>query len=113
MNDKIYFKAYAALKSIYGEDARFREGQYEAIEATLTNRRTLVVQKTGWGKSLVNFISAKLTDGITIIISPLLVLMENQREAADKMGLRCLVLNSMVKGNQAREEILDKLKKGD
>lgn len=113
MNESIYLRAYDALKSIYGEKAQFRAGQYEAIEATLTNKRTLVVQKTGWGKSLVYFISAKLIDGITIIISPLLVLMDNQREAAVKMGLKCLVLNSSVKSEKERKEILDKLEKGE
>ena len=112
MNESIYARAHEALKTIYGDDALFREGQYEAIEATLTNRRTLVVQKTGWGKSLVYFISAKLIDGITIIISPLLVLMENQREAADKMGLRCLVLNSTIKSKLDRSDILMRLKEG-
>lgn len=38
----------------------FRDGQYEAIEATMTNNRTLVVQRTGWGKSLVYFVCTKL-----------------------------------------------------
>lgn len=113
MNESIYKKAHEALITIYGENASFREGQYEAIEATLTNRRTLVVQKTGWGKSLVYFISAKLVEGITVIISPLLILMENQREAADKMGLRCLVLNSTVRTAADRREIIKKLKAGD
>ena len=54
INDKqIFAKAYAIIKGLYGETAEFREGQYEAIEATMTKRRTLVVQRTGWGKSLV------------------------------------------------------------
>ncbi len=50
---EIYDESYKILKSVYGENASFREGQYEAIEATMTNKRTLVVQRTGWGKSLV------------------------------------------------------------
>ena len=76
-------------------------GQYEAIEATMTKRRTLVVPRTGWGKSLVYFICTKLMRsehrGVTLVVSPLLVLMENQMEAAEKMGLWCDVLNSTVK----------------
>ncbi len=39
------------LKEAYGQDAAFREGQKEAIEAVLDGKRTLVVQKTGWGKA--------------------------------------------------------------
>lgn len=60
------------LKQYYGEDAEFREGQYEAIESTYKNSKTLVVQKTGWGKSLVYFISTKLfreeNKGFTLVI---------------------------------------------
>lgn len=57
---KIFKEADQILKEVYGPTAQFREGQYEAIEATMNNRRTLVVQKTGWGKSLVYFICTKL-----------------------------------------------------
>ncbi len=97
----IYNNAHSLLKSIYNENATFRDGQFEAIEATLLNNRTLVVQKTGWGKSLVYFICTKLlrniNKGVTFVISPLLVLMENQESAASKMGLRCEILNSNTK----------------
>ncbi len=71
--------------------AKFRDGQWEAIEA-LTNKREklLVVQRTGWGKSSVYFISTRIFRdqglGPTIIISPLLALMRNQVEAAEKLG---------------------------
>lgn len=99
-NIDIYNRSSSILKSMYGEGSQFREGQYEAIEATLTNRRTLVIQKTGWGKSLVYFICSKIlkekNNGITIVVSPLLVLMDNQIEAARKLGLKCDVLNSTV-----------------
>lgn len=88
------------LRQYYGENANFREGQYEAIESTYKNSRTLVVQKTGWGKSLVYFISTKLfreeNKGFTLVVSPLLVLMENQKEAASKLNIKCAVLNSTV-----------------
>ena len=54
-------KAYEILFKLYGTKAEFRSGQFEAIEATLSHKRTLVVQKTGWGKSLVYFLSTKLS----------------------------------------------------
>ena len=80
-NDQIYRRASTILQSLYGEDAQFRDGQYEAIEATLLNHRTLVVQRTGWGKSLVYFACTKLLresgKGVTLVVSPLLVLMQN------------------------------------
>ena len=79
--------------------ARFRAGQWEAIDALVYKRqKLLVVQRTGWGKSSVYFISAKLLRaqqrGLTIIISPLLALMRNQIEAAERLGLTALTLNS-------------------
>ena len=71
----------------------------------MLRKRTLVVQRTGWGKSLVYFISAKMLRkkkrGMTMVVSPLLVLMDNQREMAEKMNLKCDVLNSTVKGRRA------------
>ena len=88
---EIYDESYKILKSVYGDDADFRDGQYEAIEATMTNKRTLVVQRTGWGKSLVYFMCTKMfrrmKRGFTMVISPLLVLMENQAEMAKKLGI--------------------------
>ena len=54
-NRQIYDEAAVVMRALYGNGASFRQGQYEAIEATLLNRRTLVVQRTGWGKSLVYF----------------------------------------------------------
>lgn len=107
----IYKKASAILHDSYGEKSNFRPGQYEAIEAAVKNKRTIVVQKTGWGKSLVYFIVAKLLrdKGITIVISPLLVLMDNQIDAAERIGLDCLVLNSR-KTKEEREQILEDLK---
>ena len=96
----IFDECSEVLKYLYGADATFRDGQYEAIEATLTNKRTLVVQRTGWGKSLIYFLTTKLMrergSGVTLVVSPLLVLMQNQLEAARKLHLECDVLNSTV-----------------
>ena len=112
-NKAVYAEAYDILKSVYGPGAQFRDGQYEAIEATMEKKRTLVVQKTGWGKSLVYFVCTKLKrrhgQGMTLVISPLLVLMDNQMEMARNMGLRCAALNSTVKDKAARAGILDQM----
>lgn len=97
-DQELFFRATAILKKLYGENARFRPGQYEAIERTIKEKRLLVVQKTGWGKSLVYFICTKLLReegaGVTLVISPLLALMDNQLSAARKMELNCAALNS-------------------
>ncbi|GKW28825.1 DEAD/DEAH box helicase [Pectobacterium brasiliense] len=82
--------------------AQFREGQWEAIDA-LVNRqqKLLVVQRTGWGKSSVYFISTKIFRdrgmGPTIIVSPLLALMRNQIDSAGRLGIVAETLNSTNK----------------
>ena len=81
------------------QDADFREGQWEAIDA-LVNRgeRRLVVERTGWGKSVVYFISARILrdqgQGPTLIVSPLLALMRNQVDAAEGLGIRAVSITS-------------------
>ncbi len=106
-------KAEKALHDFIGEGKNFREGQFEAIEATLTKKRTLVVQRTGWGKSMVYFVCTKLLRdegmGVTLIISPLLVLMSNQIAAAEKAGLKCDVLNS-TRVTEEKTDIIEKMK---
>ena len=82
-----------------GPSAGFREGQWQAIEAIVRQRsRVLVVQRTGWGKSLVYFLATKLlreqNAGPTILVSPLLSLMRNQIEAASRIGIRAFTINS-------------------
>ncbi len=113
-DEKLFAEAKELLIEFYGKDAAFKEGQYEAVEAAMTKGRTLVVQRTGWGKSLVYFMCTRMLRrrerGFTMVISPLLVLMENQMEAARKHGLTCAQLNGSVTGEE-RREILEGMKK--
>ena len=79
--------------------AEFRDGQWEAIDAVVNQqRKLLVVQRTGWGKSSVYFISTRIFRdsgaGPTIIVSPLLALMRNQIESANRLGIRAVTINS-------------------
>lgn len=78
--------------------ASFREGQWESIEQLLNRKRVLVVQRTGWGKSMVYFLATKLLRekgaGPTLLISPLLSLMRNQLEAAQRIGVVARTINS-------------------
>jgi ATP-dependent DNA helicase RecQ len=82
-----------------GPTAVLRDDQWTAIEALVVHRRqALVVQRTGWGKSAVYFIAAKLLrergHGATVIVSPLLALMRNQVAAAQRAGVRAATINS-------------------
>lgn len=79
--------------------ADFRDGQWEAIDHIVNQRgKVLCIQRTGWGKSMVYFVAAKLMraqgHGVTLIVSPLLALMRNQIEAANRLHLKALTINS-------------------
>jgi ATP-dependent DNA helicase RecQ len=96
--------AEAHLRALVGPrdgqgDAVLREDQWAAIEALAVHRRrSLVVQRTGWGKSAVYFVATLLLReqgaGPTVIVSPLLALMRNQIAAAERAGIRAVTINS-------------------
>ncbi len=97
------------LQEILGENANFRAGQWEAIDALVSQRqRVLVVQRTGWGKSLVYFMASRLLGaenrGVTLLISPLLSLMRNQMDAARSWGLNADTINSSNSSEHERIE---------
>lgn len=92
-------QAQTLLTQLAGPQATLRDDQWTAIEALVVGRRrALVVQRTGWGKSAVYFIAAKLLRaagrGPTVIVSPLLALMRNQVAAADRAGVHAATINS-------------------
>ncbi|MGZ4695338.1 MAG: RecQ family ATP-dependent DNA helicase [Acidimicrobiales bacterium] len=93
-------RADELLRQLTGDpDAALRPSQLEAITTLASDRRrALLVQRTGWGKSAVYFITTRLLRdagaGPTLLVSPLLALMRNQIEAAARMGLRAATLNS-------------------
>ncbi len=100
---QFHFDSHRALELLRegtgNPEARFRDGQLEAIEGLVSSpKRLLVVQRTGWGKSMVYFIATKILRdkgmGVGLLVSPLLALMRNQLEAAAKMGLVARTINS-------------------
>lgn len=89
----------ALLEQALGENAIFREDQLEAILAVVDDRaRVLVVQRTGWGKSLVYFLATRILRdrgaGPTLLISPLLSLMRDQMLMASRLHVRARTVNS-------------------
>jgi len=99
-------------KALNDPEADFRPGQMEAIEALLKRRgKILLVQRTGWGKSIVYFLATRIFrsrgSGPTLLISPLLALMRNQILAADRLGLQAATINSSNTGQWA--EVQDKV----
>lgn len=93
-------RAEEHLRALVGrDDARLYDDQWAAVSALVVDRRrALVVQRTGWGKSAVYFVSTLLLReqgaGPTVIISPLLALMRNQIAAAERAGIRAVTINS-------------------
>jgi ATP-dependent DNA helicase RecQ len=91
--------AHELLRAMLGAQADFRPGQWEAIETVaIHKKRALIVQRTGWGKSLVYFLATKLLReqraGPTLLISPLLSLMRNQIDMAHRIGICAHTINS-------------------
>ncbi|GHF48834.1 RecQ family ATP-dependent DNA helicase [Streptomyces griseosporeus] len=101
-NVELRAEADAVLAELVGAPAggaRLREDQWQAVAALVReHRRALVVQRTGWGKSAVYFVATALLRrrgaGPTVIVSPLLALMRNQVEAAERAGIRARTINS-------------------
>jgi ATP-dependent DNA helicase RecQ len=92
-------RAQEHLSELAGPEARLRPEQLEAIEVIVARRgRALVVQRTGFGKSAIYFISTRLLRdagaGPTLVVSPLLALMRDQVAAAGRMGVRSATINS-------------------
>lgn len=85
-------------QALNNQKATFRVGQWECIDPLLNKRRMLVVQRTGWGKSMIYFLTTKLLrekgSGPALLISPLLSLMRNQLEAAERIGVVARTINS-------------------
>jgi len=101
-------------RALGDKNADFRAGQWEAINALVNHRKKLlVVERTGWGKSLIYFISTRVLrdrgQGPTLIVSPLLALMRNQQTAAERLGIQAISINSSNRSEwpALQTEILD------
>jgi ATP-dependent DNA helicase RecQ len=94
-------------REILGFEA-LRPGQREAIESVLAGRDTLAVLSTGSGKSAIYQIAGLLSDGATVVVSPLIALQRDQVEALHDRALGAAQLNSSVPEGE-REEALAEL----
>ncbi|MEM9245392.1 MAG: DNA helicase RecQ [Cyanobacteria bacterium P01_F01_bin.153] len=90
-----------ALKQYFGYDA-FRPGQREIIAASLNQQDQLVVIPTGGGKSLCFQLPALLQSGLTVVVSPLIALMQDQVMALRDNGIRATFLNSTLSAEESR-----------
>lgn len=94
-------KAYELLKTYFGYN-EFRPNQYEVIEHALAGNDGLVIMPTGGGKSLCFQIPALMLDGVTIVVSPLIALMQDQVSGLNGNGIKAYSYNS----HSSSEEIV-------
>ena len=86
-------KALGILKNYWGYGA-FREGQWEIISHVLARRDVLAVLPTGGGKSLCYQVPALMLNGVTLVISPLIALMQDQVQRLNQLGIEAVCINS-------------------
>jgi bloom syndrome protein len=97
-----------ALKQCFGLQS-FRPLQREAINACMSKRDVLVILPTGGGKSLCYQLPAVCSDGITIVVSPLLSLMDDQVSALSELGVNAAYLSSELTVKQGNDIIRNML----
>ena len=90
---------YSVLKRVFGYD-QFRPGQKEIVDAILAGRDVLVVMPTGAGKSICYQVPALMMPGITLVVSPLISLMQDQVRALVAAGVPAAYLNNSLTDNQ-------------
>ncbi|MDH5527320.1 MAG: RecQ family ATP-dependent DNA helicase [Nitrospirota bacterium] len=104
-------RAYQALKERFGFDA-FREGQADIVAAMTAGRDVLAVMPTGGGKSLCYQLPACITEGVTLVVSPLIALMKDQVDALLQKGIPAAAVNSSLSFDEVRA-IMDRVRSGD
>lgn len=94
------------LKKYWGFPS-FRKGQAEAVESVLDGKDTLVLFPTGGGKSLCYQVPAVTLDGLTVVISPLVALMQDQVDQLNDLGIRAAFINSTLPGYEIEQRLVN------
>ncbi|MFR4352637.1 MAG: DNA helicase RecQ [Roseburia sp.] len=104
VRDERYHTPEEVLKVLFGYDS-FRPGQKEVIESILSGKDAFAVMPTGAGKSVCYQVPAMLLPGITLVISPLISLMQDQVKALNEAGVSAAFINSALSENAYFETI--------
>mgnify|MGYP006273366089 FL=1 len=103
-------RALQTLRDVFGYE-RFRGDQAAIIDAVLAGRDALVLMPTGGGKSLCYQIPALIRDGVGLVVSPLIALMQDQVRALHELGIEAAFLNSSL-SREEQEAVIGRLRAG-
>ena len=92
------------LKTYFGYDS-FRDGQGEIIDTILSRRDALAIMPTGAGKSLCYQVPALLLPGITLVVSPLISLMQDQVKSLKEAGIHAAYIKSSLTEGQINKAL--------
>ena len=98
--------ALGALRSAWGHQD-FRSGQKQTVSAVLSGRDVLAIMPTGTGKSVCYQVPAVVSEGLTLVVSPLIALMYDQVMALKTKGIHAAFLNSTLNARQ-QEIVLER-----
>jgi ATP-dependent DNA helicase RecQ len=92
------------LNTVFGIE-QLRDGQQRVIDSVLDGKDTLAIMPTGSGKSLCYQIPARILEGMTIVVSPLISLMKDQLGKLEELGIRAVQVNSSLSAEEERESL--------
>ncbi|MDX1641130.1 MAG: ATP-dependent DNA helicase RecQ [Balneolaceae bacterium] len=104
--NSLFEKAEKALQKYWGFPS-FRKGQDKAIQSVLSGNDTLVLFPTGGGKSLCYQVPAVVQEGLTVVISPLIALMQDQVEQLNRVGIRSTFINSTLPYHEVEQRLVN------
>lgn len=111
MQDIITVDKHSILKEVFGYN-NFRGSQEDIIDHVLDRKDSLVIMPTGGGKSLCFQIPALLNEGITLVVSPLIALMNDQVAGLQQIGVKAESLHSNIEPT-ALKDIVNRLQNGE
>ncbi|MDX1636989.1 MAG: RecQ family ATP-dependent DNA helicase [Balneolaceae bacterium] len=106
MSDNVFEQAGINLRKFWGFDS-FRPGQDKAIRTVLEGTHTLVLFPTGGGKSLCYQVPATVVDGLTLVISPLVSLMQDQVQQLNDRGISATFVNSTLSSWEVEQRFVN------
>ncbi len=99
-------KALTNLKEIWGYDS-FRTGQDSAVKSVFSRKDTLALFPTGGGKSLCYQVPATVFEGLTLVISPLVALMQDQVQQLNEVGISATFINNTIPFYEVEQRLVN------